>query len=99
MAEQNGADGRGHGGASGEAGSRGGCGRRSFRRLSRRLLEFERELAVGADQLVVTLVGLHDFLDQAVAHHIAVVKLNEADALYVAQDVDHFNESAAMAEG
>src|ERR1700691_2904249 len=46
----------------------------------RRFREFERQLTVDTDDLVVAFVSLDDFLHQIVAHHVAVVELNEADA-------------------
>ena len=45
-----------------------------------RVGQFQRQLAVRADRLVVPLVRLDDALHQGVAHHVAFVELHEADA-------------------
>src|SRR5579864_5773895 len=47
--------------------------------------QLEAELAAGAHRVVVALISLHNALHQVVAHHIALVKLHEADAFHAAQ--------------
>src|SRR5450755_3464816 len=69
--------------SSGDMGAASGRCLRTFHGLRgrlgrRRVRQFERQLAVDADDLVVALVGFDDLLHQIVAHHIAIVELHEA---------------------
>jgi hypothetical protein len=51
----------------------------------------QRQLAICADGFVLALVRLHDFLHQAVAHHVAVIELDELDTFHAAKNVGHFD--------
>ncbi len=64
-----------------------------------RLGQFQRELACGADGLVVALVGFDDALYQGVAHHVFFIELYEADAFHAFQNFHGVNQSAAAGVG
>src|SRR4051794_25794641 len=66
-----------------------GCGGRLLRAL---IVKLERQLTIRSNHFVVTFVGPDDFLHQAVANHVAIVELDEADSLHAAQHIHHFDQ-------
>src|SRR5579871_2852875 len=73
--------------------------RERFRRryIRRSVTQTQSQLPPIAGQLLVALIRLHDFLHQAVTHHVAFVEIGKTDALDAAQNFYRVGQSAALA--